>query len=259
LDGVFAAMWADQISTAEDSEHKLVATATPTTKEEDTPVLTPQVDNQLMDAESYLPESPPDPPALEEPEVVEPSKDKGEVDQMTADTQAGQTDQVAFPSTTGQDETVHFPRDDELEQVTSEDKPEEESSERKDLAFPTRSEEEVGTPTSPASPAPGVTFASGGSDSPRRGGTPDVDSEPKRKRISSQNFQRLAKRISIGSRKQPSISSILPSLRRDSSQRGSLDDAEAGSPNQAGQAPSESGEGSSKPKRKDKKRKNSSV
>lgn len=38
----------------------------------------------------------------------------------------------------------------------------------------------------------------------------DKDKEPKRKRISSQNFQRLARRISMGARKSSSSSNVLP-------------------------------------------------
>lgn len=70
---------------------------------------------------------------------------------------------------------------------------------------------------SPPVQSPGVTFGPEvGSPSPRTG-TPDPNAEPKRKRISSQNFQRLARRISISGRRQGSQSSIpnlIPSLRR---------------------------------------------
>ncbi|KAF8886925.1 hypothetical protein BD779DRAFT_541083 [Infundibulicybe gibba] len=52
--------------------------------------------------------------------------------------------------------------------------------------------------------------------------TPDPGSEPKRKRISSQNFQRLARRISLSTRR--SSSSIIPGLKRDSSPRVSTDE-----------------------------------
>jgi len=47
---------------------------------------------------------------------------------------------------------------------------------------------------------------------PSRTGTPDSDLEPKRKRTASQNFQRLARRISLSGRRQDSVSSILPDL-----------------------------------------------
>jgi tetratricopeptide (TPR) repeat protein len=43
---------------------------------------------------------------------------------------------------------------------------------------------------------------------PSRNETPDPDAEPKRKRVASQNFQRLARRISIGTRRSSSVLGI---------------------------------------------------
>ena len=51
----------------------------------------------------------------------------------------------------------------------------------------------------PQSPGPGVTFEP--QSPPSRNETPDPDAEPKRKRTASQNFQRLGRRISIGTRR----------------------------------------------------------
>lgn len=86
------------------------------------------------------------------------------------------------------------------------------------LTFPTTEEpssqpppELVAIPHGPA-----VTF--GENVNPPRTGTPDPESEPKRKRISSQNFQRLARRISLTTRRQSSTS-IIPGLKRDNSPR----------------------------------------
>ncbi|KDQ57655.1 hypothetical protein JAAARDRAFT_35344 [Jaapia argillacea MUCL 33604] len=69
----------------------------------------------------------------------------------------------------------------------------------------------------PAVQAPGVTFVAEVGSPPSRTGTPDPESEPKRKRISSQNFQRLARRISLSRRAGSSSSSIFPTLKRESS------------------------------------------
>jgi len=99
------------------------------------------------------------------------------------------------------------------------------------IAFPTsddQSDIQRQDETPPAAPtpvvSPGVTFGISVNSPPSRTGTPDPDSEPKRKRISSQNFQRLARRISLTTRK-GSSSSIIPGLRRDQSPRVSVDDA----------------------------------
>ena len=84
------------------------------------------------------------------------------------------------------------------------------------VAFPSRSSDEA--PSQKAPSAQGITFAPEVG-TPERRGSPDPDAEPKRKRISSQNFQRLARRISITTRRAGSVSNIpiLGSLRRDTS------------------------------------------
>jgi hypothetical protein len=63
---------------------------------------------------------------------------------------------------------------------------------------------------------PGIMFPQGVS-TLERTGTPDPESETKRKRISSQNFQRLARRISVSTKRAGSVSGIpiLGNLRRD--------------------------------------------
>lgn len=89
------------------------------------------------------------------------------------------------------------------------------------VAFPTSGDDQSSvvspeTPQDTPAPAPqAVTFDDSVHSS--RVGSPDPDSEPKRKMISSQNFQRLARRISVSGRRQGSTSSILPALlKRDS-------------------------------------------
>jgi hypothetical protein len=109
----------------------------------------------------------------------------------------------------------------------------------------------------------GVTFGTSVNSPPSRTGTPDPESEPKRKRISSQNFQRLARRISLTTRRPSSSNSIIPSLpgfKRDQSPRVSTDDANANStagPSNNSPAASLTGDDAKgKLKKKDKKDKN---
>ena len=91
------------------------------------------------------------------------------------------------------------------------------SSDSAPTAFPSGSSDETASQKAPSTTqTPGITFAQGVS-TPERTGTPDPDSETKRKRISSQNFQRLARRMSLTTRRPGSVSSIpiLGNLRRD--------------------------------------------
>jgi len=111
---------------------------------------------------------------------------------------------------------------------------------------------------------PSVTFGSSINSPPSRTGTPDPESEPKRKRISSQNFQRLARRISLTTRRQGSSTSILTGIpgipglsKRDSSPRVSIDEGSSTGPNMT-DSPSDSGD-KPKLKKKDKKGKKGSF
>jgi len=61
-------------------------------------------------------------------------------------------------------------------------------------------------------PSTGVTFSPEVDSPPSRPGTPDSNAQPKRKRISSQNFQRLARRISLGGRRGSSGSTSTQTL-----------------------------------------------
>jgi ATP-binding cassette subfamily B (MDR/TAP) protein 6 len=122
----------------------------------------------------------------------------------------------------------------------------------------TRRDEPVTLPA----PIPAVTFGASVNSPPSRTGTPDPESEPKRKRISSQNFQRLARRISLTTRRQSSSSSIIPgfNLKRDQSPRVSTDDngprAEGSSTNDS-PAGSLRGDDKGKSKKKEKNKKGS--
>ncbi len=85
------------------------------------------------------------------------------------------------------------------------------------VAFPSSTSDETASQKAPSTAqAPGITFAKGVS-TPERTATPDPETETKRKRISSQNFQRLARRISVTTRRAGSVSGIpiLGNLRRD--------------------------------------------
>jgi len=92
------------------------------------------------------------------------------------------------------------------------------------FAFPTSTE-----PISVLGPS--VTFGSGVNSPPSRTGTPDPEADAKHKRISSQNFQRLARRLSLTTRRQGSTSSIIPGIpglgKRDSSPKVSIDGGES--------------------------------
>ena len=138
------------------------------------------------------------------------------------------------------------------------------------FAFPTSDEPaETGEPTAVSGPS--VTFGTTVNSPPSRSGTPDPEAEPKRKRISSQNFQRLARRLSLNTRRQGSSSSIIPSIpgipglgKRDSSPKVSIDDpsrGESGGRNSI-DTPAESLKGDDKSKvfkRKDKKSRKGSI
>ncbi len=134
------------------------------------------------------------------------------------------------------------------------------------IAFPGTSSDEAASQKTPSTAqTPGITFAPEVG-TPERTGSPDPDAEPKRKRISSQNFQRLARRISVTTRRAGSISGIpiLGNLRRDTSSASTSTPAQASTDNDPGprvasQSPaasiqSEPDKDRSKKKEKDKKR-----
>ena len=70
------------------------------------------------------------------------------------------------------------------------------------LSFPANS---AGDDRQPTDASGGITFAD--SSPPSRTGTPDPDAEPKRKRISSQNLSRLARKMSLATRRPTASSS----------------------------------------------------
>ncbi|KAF8828933.1 hypothetical protein HHX47_DHR3000967 [Lentinula edodes] len=230
LDGVFASMWADQISASDDPAFSIHSvkpevsgySAGPSESTEQV-VLPPEDEN----VGAYVEVPAPEIDLKESAVVTTESKPEQEPESIVTEEPAPTAPEqeavpianpIAFPSAEPEEEpTVPLG-------VTSEPT-------SPIIAFPISDETQSTTRTTPTSPVlAGVTFeATSGSP---RSGTPDPDAEPKRKRISSQNFQRLARRISISTRRQGSVASIIPGipgLKRDSSPRVSVDDGAASS------------------------------
>jgi len=110
------------------------------------------------------------------------------------------------------------------------------------VAFPGSTSSEAASQKDPSvTQTPGITFAPEVG-TPERTGTPDPETETKRKRISSQNFQRLARRISITTRRAGSISGIpiLGNLRRDATSASASGSGQASTDTDAPKASSES-------------------
>jgi hypothetical protein len=127
------------------------------------------------------------------------------------------------------------------------------------VEFPTTTktpQPEMRRSDSPVSFTPAVTF--GVSSPPSRTGTPGPEDEGKRKRISSQNFQRLARRISLSTRRQGSMSSIIPNIpglvKRSESPRASTDDNDTRAEGSTTDSPASSVKGDDKGKSKSKKK-----
>jgi len=132
-----------------------------------------------------------------------------------------------------------------------------------EFAFPTSAEPTV-EPISVLGPS--VTFGSSVNSPPSRTGTPDIDADPKHKRISSQNFQRLARRLSLTTRRQGSSSSIIPGIpglgKRDSTPKVSNEGGESSTARNSTETPADSLKGDDKTKilkRKDKKSRKGSI
>jgi hypothetical protein len=246
LGGVFASMWADQISASDDLA---ISLGEDSPKKEPSGYAVEQPDAAPL-IQIGSPEEPT--PAILEgdfvntPEMVQemlPPEDSP-VDVMTGTVTGDDTDDAAKSP-------VGFRPPDALEKpVEPQAKPESPPSALA-TPFPTA---DVSAPSQ--SQSPGVTFESDVG-SPPRTGAPDPESEPKRKRISSQNFQRLARKMSLNTRRSGSTSSIpiISGLLRDNSPRGSTDGGSAregeGSPASSLQGDTDKGG----KKKKDKKRK----
>ncbi|TFK25500.1 mitochondrial half-size ABC transporter [Coprinopsis marcescibilis] len=236
LDGVFASMWADQVSSSDpisrkSSFRKEDNNAGSSVKDEDLIDLS-QI-SEVKDLEEVQERS----VEVESPIEVETSPKEVKSDDKPAEeapqeAPAPQTlaQVVAFPSGDPEDEEVAAPpRSSPSDGGAKEEVIAPEPVSAVPIAFPasdsasviSRQEAPSQTPASSPPVPMAVTFEAV---SPPRTGTPDPDAEPKRKRTASQNFQRLARRISLTTRRQGSVSSIIPVLKRDQSPRVSVDE-----------------------------------
>ncbi|KXN93386.1 hypothetical protein AN958_00310 [Leucoagaricus sp. SymC.cos] len=245
-------MWADQVSATEDPAISLAAGSIgKATQPEHTKSSEAVAEETIPAAEQLAP------PHQDEAYVVATPEQLSTIDLPVVDTitQKDNTAEpvpevVAFPSSASQDDTV----DDKAIESKSTSEPAVGDTSTP-LAFPSSELEPSEPQGTETRPTPAVTF---GSDvNPSRTGTPDPDSEPKRKRISSQNFQRLARRISITARRQSSsmIPSI-PGLKRDSP-RVSVDEGSRDTDSATGSIKGDD-KGKKKKDKKDKSRKSTS-
>lgn len=215
-DGIFAAMWADQISTSGDP--------------------TASIGEMSFKREEDLMESGGDAPPTDTTAPAAPAE------RAVSGVFVGNPDAIQ--------DAVEQPADDAPD-VPAKESTEDPAAAEATPAFPasddTASREQVQRTAS------GVTFDP--SANPSRTGTPDPESEPKRKRISSQNFQRFARKLTLTTRRQSSTASN-PNLRREASFPGSTGE---GSVRTANDSPSASVIGVDKAKgKKDKKDKKAS-
>ncbi|KAH9025671.1 hypothetical protein EDB84DRAFT_1504117 [Lactarius hengduanensis] len=270
LNGVFAAMWADQISATGEQAvdggpreaHNgyqidgVAPISEPTIADIDAG---PTQDTAELLAEAS--EAPAEETPLAQETISEGTRPLAVLDVPAAAAVAGtQVDDtlIAFPSSNEAAASDAVPsKVNPVAFPTSDSAP---------IAFPGTSSDEAASQKAPSTAqTPGITFAPEVG-TPERTGSPDPDAEPKRKRISSQNFQRLARRISVTTRRAGSISSIpiLGNLRRDTSSASTSTPAQASTDSDAGpgaasQSPaasiqSEPDKDRSKKKEKEKKR-----
>ncbi|KAI9068369.1 hypothetical protein FKP32DRAFT_1587767 [Trametes sanguinea] len=261
LGGAFAAMWADQVSSNEEavSAHRKSTVVTgfdvePATEVEPAAIVddlevVPQVGTEEV-AQDKLNET-----------TTVPDESAAEVVSAGADVAP-----VTFPSTNDAEEAAVVPaeRESALEPSTEPGVPEAStapapvafpsSEDAAPVAFPSSDAAPVSFPTTdspapiafPGSPetasqregsvaeraqSPGVTFQD--TQTPPRTGTPDPEADGKRRRtLSTQGIQRLARRISITTRRQGSSTSIpalagsiIPGLKRENTSSSNKDDA----------------------------------
>ncbi|KIY46015.1 mitochondrial half-size ABC transporter [Fistulina hepatica ATCC 64428] len=216
-DGVFAAMWADQVTTsgeppADDlavkrEEPGYIVDAEPVVSQSEQPASIKEAaagistDAFTPTTEGKVAADPVPAQAPSEP-VVTTISDK---DLPTLPAADSFTAPVTFPS------PVAFPMTDEPEPIavppTAENAP---------ISFPTSDGVRAASSSQHEPQSTQITF--GDVNTPPRSGTPDPEAEPKRRRISSQNFQRLARRLS-SARRPDSVASLIPGLRRNTVKR----------------------------------------
>jgi len=269
IDGTFASMWADQVSSTDD------------------PALSISGNSVKKEISGYIVES-------EEPKQEEPRDTAEPLDPITfpvalvaepADVPDEEQVKVEVPSAVAANEEGSLPQSEPIDNVdvtpvipaipitlqpsvtnpiqfpTTPETPQPEIR-RSDSPI-LRSDSPIRRSDSPSGFAPAVTFGVNVNSPPSRTGTPDPESEPKRKRISSQNFQRLARRVSLATRRQSSVSSILPNipgLKRSDSPRVSSDDNARAEGSASNDSPASSVKGDDKGKsKKDKKDKKATI
>jgi len=214
LNGVFAGMWADQISAAgglpvdgglaEAVGGYQIDDAIPLVDEPVTADIDAAPTQDTAEPQTEALEAPTEEAATAQDTVLERTRPQdtllpdGSAAAAVAGTQVD--DAPAASSAPSQANPVAFPTSDSVP-----------------TAFPSSTSDESASQKAPSTTqTPGITFAQGAS-TPERAGTPDPDSETKRKRISTQNFQRLARRMSLTTKRAGSGSGIpiLGNLRRD--------------------------------------------
>jgi ABC-type multidrug transport system ATPase subunit len=195
--GLFATMWNNQIRA---NEVPSIVGKRASVREDSSTAVEPDVIVKTEETETSAPEE-------DVPEVV-PVEEQDNVNDTDVAAEAtveavevASPEPVEEPAAAAAPAPIAFPSspvdDEPVMQKTTEPEP---------LSFPAGEEA-----TSPPVSTPGITFE----ENAERQGTPDPEGAPKRKRISSQNFQRLAKRISISGKRQGSSNSItIPGFRR---------------------------------------------
>ena len=261
IDGIFASMWADQVSSTEDPVHSISGTGVKNevsgyiidpeeTRQEETRQDETKQERLQDVAETLIPFTFPVSLVAESTDVPV-KEEQVKVDVPLAVATIGE-DPLPQSEPVGK---VDTPTNAPIIPVSVDLQPSVTTVE-----FPTTStpQPEMRRSDSPVNFTPAVTF--GVSSPPSRTGTPGPEDEGKRKRISSQNFQRLARRISLSTRRQGSISSIIPNIPglkpRSESPRASTDDNDnraEGSTSNNSPASSVKGDGKSKSRKKDKK------
>jgi len=234
-DGIFASMWADQISASEDPAVSIAKKSSQRSikapSRENEGVQEDVQDNEHSVAESVPAENQPEPYVVDEPSAA-PSVRSVAANSIPPKVA---TPPVAFPASGLSVENIGSP-------------PEPSAP----VAFPTSSNDQA------MSPPTNVTFEDS------RSATPD-DPESKKKGRGTQNFQRMARRISLTTKRSESsggFAAMIPGLRRDkdhkdpsasTSPRMSEDNAAGGSL-QGSPAPSVTSADKGKKDKKDKKR-----
>ncbi|KAH9987023.1 hypothetical protein BJV74DRAFT_951775 [Russula compacta] len=223
LNGVFAAMWADQINAAGgppvDGGPKEAVTgyhiddAIPFTDEPVTADIDTAPTQDTAEPPAEASEAPVDETALGEDTDLGGTRPDQPAAAVVAGTQVDDAP-VTFPSSDVGGVPVSDTTPPQVNPVALP------TSDAALVAFPGSTSDESASQKAPSTTqTPGVVFAPEVG-TPERTATPDPESETKRKRISSQNFQRLARRISISTRRAGSVSGlpipILGNLRRDS-------------------------------------------